>query len=161
MRFRLVEMGVEHRKKSSFVRGREQGFREQARRIQFFQRQVAAAVFQVRRQVAQDVHQLQALAEPDAVNDELGLVHPRFRKQMRAADFRPELADAAGDAISVIVQLRRRFERNDVFGGRPGKTAQIQFLPACDGRKDIADQFLILRGKILQRRQAVPGLFQQ
>ena len=60
---------------------------------------------QIHRQVAEDVDQLEALAEPNAVRQKSGIVERLFREQMRPAHLRPELAHAAGDPVGVIIQL--------------------------------------------------------
>src|SRR5665213_231878 len=88
------------------------------RLVQPLRRQIAAAVFQVRRQVAQNVDQLQTFAESDAVRDELLFIQPRAGKKMRPAELRPKFADAAGDAISVLVQFGGGFKRDDFLGER-------------------------------------------
>ena len=161
VRFGAVEIFVKQRTEFRLVHRRQQNRRQQTRLLQFFRGQITAALFQIRRQIAQDVHQLQSLAKTDAVRQQLRVVQPRLRKQMRAAHLRPEFAHAAGDAIRVVVELGGGFQRDNFSGGRPGEPAQIQFLSARDGVEDGADQLLVGGRKGLQQREAVLDFFQQ
>ena len=77
----------------------------QAERVQFIRRQIAAALTQVHRQVAQDIDQLQPFAEPDAVGEQARVIENGMRKKMCEADFRPKLADATRDTVGVILQF--------------------------------------------------------
>ncbi len=85
---------------------------------------------------------MQSFAKPDAIRQQLRVVQPHLRKQMRPAHLRPEFADAAGDAPGVIVELVGGFQRDNFSGGRAGEPAQVQFLSARDGVEDGADQLL-------------------
>ena len=116
--FGLVQIFMEERQKILFVGGGEQGLRAKVSSwLQFFHGQVAAAFFQVRRQIAQDVDELQAFAEADAVHEETIFVEFCVRKHMGAAHPGPKFAHAAGDAIGVVVQFGGGFEGDDLAGG--------------------------------------------
>ena len=90
-----------------------------------------------------DVHELEAFAETDAIGDERLLIQPRIGEQMGAADAGPEFADAAGDAIGVVVQLGGSFEGDDLVGRGFFEAMQVQFLAAGDGEEDVTDKFQI------------------
>ena len=71
---------------------------------------------QVRRHIAQDIHQLQPFAEPHAIRQQKGVIQRRLREEVRAAHLRPELPHAAGDAIGVVIQLLIRAQRDEGLG---------------------------------------------
>ena len=134
----------------------------QARRRQPLRRQIATALAQVRRQIAQDVHQLQPFAEPHPVRQqECVIVQRRPGEKMRAAHLRPELPHAAGHAIGVVVQLLIRAQRHERPGRRAGEPAQVQFLPAGDRVEHLAHELPVGGRQAVQQRQARLAFLQQ
>src|SRR5208337_2137798 len=97
---RMVE-----RTQARLTRRLEQVFGLEVRGGQSLRRQIAAPVSQVRGNIAQDIHQLQPFAEPHAIRKQKRVIQWRLREKVRAAYLCPELANAAGDTIGVIIQL--------------------------------------------------------
>ena len=94
---------------------------------------------QVCRHVAQDVRQLQGLAEPHA-----GGAHGRdvpARESWTVGDVqaRPELADTAGDEIGVAIEIGQRVERRQRGGVLAGKAFEVEALALGDRGEDRAD----------------------
>ena len=104
---------------------------------QFIGGQVAAACAQVGGGVAQDIHELEALAVADAEAGQLGRVQRRVAWQMLEAEPGPEFADAAGDEVGVFVERRGVRQRDDAGG--IGETLQVQRLAADDLREHGGD----------------------
>ena len=169
---RLAQQAIEQPARGRRPGRIEQVARRQAQRRQLAGRQVTTAVAQVRRHVAQDVRQLQGLAEPHA-----GGAHGRdvpAGEPWPVSDVhpRPELADAAGDQIRVAIEVGQRVERGQGGGVLAGKAFEVEALALGDrgehrahgravgGREEIdatqrlADtlQQLALGGVGLQRR---------
>jgi len=164
--FCLVEILAEERQEVPFVCWGEQSGGRELELLQFFRGEVAAAIFQVSRQIAQDVDELEAFAKADAIHDKLVFVEPGIREQMGAASPGPKFTHAAGDAIGVVVQFNGGLEGNDALDsgsglGERGEPLEVQFLTAGDGAEDVADAFLVFRGKLTQCIQAVVDFFEE
>ena len=68
---------------------------------------------------------MEAFAEADAVLDEFGAVDVGRDGVMSEAHFRPEFADAAGDAVSVVVEFGVGLEGDDVRGAGLSEALEV------------------------------------
>ena len=102
-----------------------------------------------------------ALAEADAVMQQLGVVERRDGEEMRAGDARPKLAHATGDAVGVVVQLRLGLKRGDMILRRAVEAFQIQLLPAGDGGEDFADALLVGVSEAVENAKRFLDAFEQ
>ena len=152
MLLRLFQISVVKRPQFPAARGLQQIERSQANRPQSVTGQVTAALAQVPRQVAQNVHQLQSFAEPHAIGQKKLVIERRVEEQVRAAHFRPEFPDTSRDAIGVIVELVVRVQRYYPFARRVGEPSQVHLLPGSDDREHFADALLVFRGKCFEQR---------
>src|SRR5215469_3797416 len=103
MGFGFVQEFMEQGLETAFLNGGEHRLRGKAIFVQFFPWDVASSFFDVRRQVAKDIDELEAFAESYSIDNQLAFVEPGVGEQMSAANFGPKFADATGDAIRVIV----------------------------------------------------------
>ena len=116
---------------------------------------------QIARQVAQNVHQLQPFAEPHALGRQPILVQKRVANQVRATHFRPELANAAGDTVSVIVQFLIGVQGGNALECGVGEAAQVQLLAAGDDGQHIANALPVFGRKLFDQRHGFLGALQQ
>jgi hypothetical protein len=92
--------------------------------------EVAAAFGDVFGEIAEDVYQLQALAEAAAEGPEIAGGKAGVAGDVGGADAGPEFADAAGYQVGVLVEIGGGFQRADFEG--VGETEEVEFLAAGD-----------------------------
>ena len=161
VRHRLIKVRIIHRTEAFHRRRLKQVFRSDIVLGEDRRRQVAAPHAQILRQVAQDVDQLQRLAEAHGVLEQLSLLGGVHLEQMPQRDVRPEFTDTAGHAIGVVVEFLLPRERDDRAGVGVSKSLQIQRLSADDDVEHTSDVLLVRRGKLLEIGHRCGGIFQQ
>ena len=114
---------------------------------------VTAARAQVRRGVAQDVHELEALAEIRAEAAQVGESEMGAIWQMVQAEPRPEFADAAGDEIRVFLQLGGALEGDDMAA--VAEALEVEGLAADDFLQHAHDLAAILLPERAEPGEAV------
>ncbi len=125
-------------------------------------RNITATVFQILRQVAQDVDHLQALAETLAQREHFAFVQLRPACfEMTLAKPGPEFADATGDEGRVFVQLGGRGEGFGCLGGGIAEAQEVEFLCAADPGEGAAEFPAVVGGLGFEPREAAFELFEE
>jgi len=125
-------------------------------------REITPSYFQIFRQIAKDIHQLQALAIFDPQPDKLLLrkIREPFPQSLKP-QFRPETPYASRDPPCIIIQRRLVRKTDYMVSIRFAEAFQIQLLPANDRFQNLTDQCLFLTGKRSQRGHHLPAPPQQ
>ena len=157
----LVEVAVVHGAEPVDGLRREQIARREVVLGQHGAGQVAAACAQIGRDVAQDVDQLQALAEAYA-----GLEQPRLGgvvglEQVRQRQVCPEFADTTGDAVGIVVKFLLARQRDDRVAGGVGEALEVQRLPAGNCVEHLPDALPVAIGKLLEIADRRGGILEQ
>ena len=161
MRGGLVEVAVVNGAEPVDGLRREQVARREVVLGQHGAGQVAAAHAQVGRDVAQDVDQLQSLAETHA-----GLEQPRLGggiglEEVRERKVRPEFTDTTGDAVGVVVEFLLARQRDDRVAGGVGEALEVEHLPAGDRVEHLPDALPVGVGKLLEVSDRRGGVLEQ
>ena len=84
-------------------------------------RDIASAITQIDRNVAQNIDQLKPLAKANAVAQQCLVTQLRLWKKMGAAEVGPELPDASRHAVGVVIQFGIAFQGGQLRkSGRAG-----------------------------------------
>jgi hypothetical protein len=120
---------------------RRSGIRHDGRWINSLRWEIAAILAKVSRHIPEDIHELESLAEVDCQFPERLRFQAAKSSVVVEADIRPEFADAAGNQISVLLQLFRRLECDDAI--TVAETNQVEILPVDDPGKYCANECAI------------------
>src|SRR5438132_10090787 len=126
--------------------GLEEVLRDEAQRRQLGRGQVAAAVSEIARDVAEHVGHLERLAEAHALLAHVAEVPVAEPWAVGYVQRRPEGADTAGDEIRVTVELVERVERGQARGVLAGEAREIED-HASRERGDDGPNFCAIRGR--------------
>ena len=113
---------------------------------------VAAAVTEIARHVAQHVRHLQRLAEAHALRAHARDVPAGEARAMRHVHVGPELADASRDEVDVAVEVGERAERGEVRGVLAAKGDEVERHAARERREHVADGAPVGRRQALEAR---------
>src|SRR2546426_496187 len=126
--------------------GLEEVLRDEAQPRQLGRGQVAAAVSEIARDVAEHVGHLERLAEAHALLAHVAEVPVPEPWAVGDVQRRPEGADTAGDEIRVTVELVERVERGQARGVLAGEAREIED-HASRERGDDGPNFCAIRGR--------------
>ena len=120
---------------------RRSGIRDDGRWVNSLRWEITAVVAKVSRHIPEDVHELESFAEVDCQFPERLGFQAAKSSVVVEADIRPEFADAAGNQISVLLQLFRRLECDDAI--TVAESNQVEILPVDDPGKYCANECAI------------------
>lgn len=106
---------------------------------EFLAWQVAATLLEVGGEVAEDIDELEAFSEADAIFDHGVEVHAGVGVEFSGADAGPELAYATGDAPGIVIEFLEVFEGVDLAGLEVLEALEVEGLAAGDDFEYLLD----------------------